>query len=177
LVGLPEHFVNDLPVGRRRSVLLGKRPRCFPAFDQPVNGGVHWRGHTNAPGFTRDRATEKTHLCRQLVPDVVEHRWWVIGHGANLVHFPWIFVQLHSHRRCHPLSFVNQFVQQVAQIKKSRFVGEAWGVKTIFWLNGSLEFYDDKNNLLETLDVFWFMDHYLNYCREHGVAINKKLFV
>jgi 2,4'-dihydroxyacetophenone dioxygenase len=51
------------------------------------------------------------------------------------------------------------------------------GMKTIFWLNGSLEFYDEKNNLLETLDVFWFIDHYLNYCREHGTAINKKLFV
>jgi 2,4'-dihydroxyacetophenone dioxygenase len=50
-------------------------------------------------------------------------------------------------------------------------------MKTIFWLNGSLEFYDEKNNLLETLDVFWFIDHYLNYCREHGTAINKKLFV
>jgi 2,4'-dihydroxyacetophenone dioxygenase len=51
------------------------------------------------------------------------------------------------------------------------------GMKTIFWLNGSLEFYDEKDNLLETLDVFWFIDHYLNYCRAHGIAINKKLFV
>jgi 2,4'-dihydroxyacetophenone dioxygenase len=51
------------------------------------------------------------------------------------------------------------------------------GMKTIFWLNGSLEFFDEKDNLLETLDVFWFMDHYLTYCREHNVAINKKLFV
>lgn len=51
------------------------------------------------------------------------------------------------------------------------------GMKTIFWLNGSLEFFDEKNHLLETLDVFWFMDHYLTYCREHNIAINKKLFV
>ena len=51
------------------------------------------------------------------------------------------------------------------------------GMKTIFWLNGSLEFYDDSDKLLETLDVFWFMQHYLNYCREHGLEINKKLFV
>jgi 2,4'-dihydroxyacetophenone dioxygenase len=51
------------------------------------------------------------------------------------------------------------------------------GMKTIFWLNGSLEFYDDKDSLLETLDVFWFINHYLNYCRAHGIAVNKKLFV
>ena len=50
-------------------------------------------------------------------------------------------------------------------------------MKTIFWLNGSLEFFDDQDNLLETLDVFWFIDHYLSYCREHRIEVNKKLFV
>jgi 2,4'-dihydroxyacetophenone dioxygenase len=51
------------------------------------------------------------------------------------------------------------------------------GMKTIFWLNGSLEFFDEQDNLLETLDVFWFIDHYLSYCRENRIEINKKLFV
>jgi len=51
------------------------------------------------------------------------------------------------------------------------------GMKTVFWLNGSLEFYDDQDKLLETLDVFWFMDHYLSFCREHDIKINKKMFV
>jgi len=51
------------------------------------------------------------------------------------------------------------------------------GMKTVFWLNSSLEFYDDEDKLLETLDVFWFMDHYLSFCREHGIQINKKMFV
>jgi len=51
------------------------------------------------------------------------------------------------------------------------------GMKTVFWLNSSLEFYDDQDKLLETLDVFWFMDHYLSFCREHGIKINKKMFV
>ena len=51
------------------------------------------------------------------------------------------------------------------------------GMKTMFWLNGALEFFDDRDNLLETLDVFWMMDHYLSYCREHGLSINQKLFV
>ena len=50
-------------------------------------------------------------------------------------------------------------------------------MKTMFFLNGSLEFYDDKDNLLDTLDVFWFIDHYLNHCRKHGIKINEKLFV
>jgi 2,4'-dihydroxyacetophenone dioxygenase len=51
------------------------------------------------------------------------------------------------------------------------------GMKTVFWLNGSLEFVDEKGGLLETLDVFWFMDHYLSYCRENRIPINNKLFV
>jgi hypothetical protein len=51
------------------------------------------------------------------------------------------------------------------------------GMKTVFWLNGSLEFFDENDGLLETLDVFWFVDHYVSHCREHGIEINKKLFV
>jgi 2,4'-dihydroxyacetophenone dioxygenase len=51
------------------------------------------------------------------------------------------------------------------------------GMKTIFFLNGSLEFYDDNDVLLDTLDVFWFIDHYLNHCRAHGLKINEKLWI
>jgi 2,4'-dihydroxyacetophenone dioxygenase len=51
------------------------------------------------------------------------------------------------------------------------------GMKTVFWLNSSLEFYDDQDKLLETLDVFWFIDHYLSFCREHGIKVNQKMFV
>jgi len=51
------------------------------------------------------------------------------------------------------------------------------GMKTFFWVSGSLEFYDDNDNLLETLDVFWFINHYLSYCREHGIKVNEKMFM
>jgi 2,4'-dihydroxyacetophenone dioxygenase len=51
------------------------------------------------------------------------------------------------------------------------------GMKTLFVLNGSLEFVDENDNLLETLDVFWFINHYVSYCREQGIPINKKLWV
>ena len=30
---------------------------------------------------------------------------------------------------------------------------------------------------VETLDVWWFMNHYETYCREHGVAINPQLYL
>jgi 2,4'-dihydroxyacetophenone dioxygenase len=51
------------------------------------------------------------------------------------------------------------------------------GMKTFFWLTASLEFYDDNDKLLDTLDVFWFINHYVSYCREHGLKLNQKLWV
>jgi 2,4'-dihydroxyacetophenone dioxygenase len=51
------------------------------------------------------------------------------------------------------------------------------GMKTFFWLSGSLEFYDDNDVLLDTLDVFWMIDHYVSFCREHGLKLNEKLWI
>ena len=51
------------------------------------------------------------------------------------------------------------------------------GMKTAFFLNRSLELVDDHDALLDTLDVFWFIDHYVSYCREPGLQVNKKLWV
>src|SRR5271163_4551787 len=51
------------------------------------------------------------------------------------------------------------------------------GMKTMFFMNGSLEFRDDDDNLLETLDVFWFIDHYVSHCRKHGIKLNENLWI
>lgn len=51
------------------------------------------------------------------------------------------------------------------------------GVKLFGWLQGPLEFYDDRGNFVETLDVWWYINHYENYCREHGIPVNKQLYV
>ena len=51
------------------------------------------------------------------------------------------------------------------------------GVKLFAWLQGPIEFYDENGNFTETLDVFWFINHYENYCREHGIPINKQLYI
>ncbi|MDQ0191513.1 hypothetical protein J2S03_003384 [Alicyclobacillus cycloheptanicus] len=50
-------------------------------------------------------------------------------------------------------------------------------MKTVFWLNGSLEFLDDREHITEIVDVFWFIDHYISYCREHGIPVNERLFL
>ena len=51
------------------------------------------------------------------------------------------------------------------------------GMKTVFFLNGPLEFYDDDGNHVLTHDVFYLIDMYTRYCREHGIPVNEKLFV
>jgi 2,4'-dihydroxyacetophenone dioxygenase len=51
------------------------------------------------------------------------------------------------------------------------------GVKLFGWLQGPIEFYDDNGNFVETLDVWWFINHYESYCRQHGIPINKQLYI
>ncbi len=51
------------------------------------------------------------------------------------------------------------------------------GMETVFHLNGSLEFLDENDRIIEIVDAFWFIDHYERYCREHNIPINKELYL
>jgi hypothetical protein len=51
------------------------------------------------------------------------------------------------------------------------------GVKLFGWLEGPIEFFDDNGEFVETTDVWWFINHYETYCREHGIAINPELYL
>jgi 2,4'-dihydroxyacetophenone dioxygenase len=51
------------------------------------------------------------------------------------------------------------------------------GMKALFHMQGANEFYDENGNHVETLDVWWFINHYESHCREHGLAINKSLYL
>jgi 2,4'-dihydroxyacetophenone dioxygenase len=50
------------------------------------------------------------------------------------------------------------------------------GVKLFGWMQGANEFYDEDGNHVETLDVWWFINHYETYCRENGIPINEELY-
>lgn len=51
------------------------------------------------------------------------------------------------------------------------------GMETLFHLNGPLEFLDENDEIIETVDVFWFIDHYLTYCKENNIPVNDRLFL
>ena len=50
-------------------------------------------------------------------------------------------------------------------------------MKAVFWINGSIEFYDDNGKHDFTADVFWFIDHYTRYCEANGFEIDKDKFI
>jgi hypothetical protein len=51
------------------------------------------------------------------------------------------------------------------------------GVKLFGWLQGATEYFDENGNFTETLDIWWFINHYESYCREQGIAINEQLYL
>ena len=51
------------------------------------------------------------------------------------------------------------------------------GCRLLGWMRGAIEFYDENANFVETADVWWFINHYESYCREHGLEINPQLYI
>ncbi len=49
------------------------------------------------------------------------------------------------------------------------------GTKTLFFVQSALEFYDEEDRLINTMDVFSFMDMYINYCDQVGFDFDKSL--
>lgn len=51
------------------------------------------------------------------------------------------------------------------------------GMKALFLMQGANDFFDETGTLVETTDVFWFINHYTSYCEANGIAINKALWI
>ncbi|MXO66634.1 2,4'-dihydroxyacetophenone dioxygenase family protein [Altericroceibacterium endophyticum] len=51
------------------------------------------------------------------------------------------------------------------------------GCKLFGWMQGPIEFYDEDANFVESVDVWWFINHYETHCREHGLTPNPKLYL
>jgi hypothetical protein len=49
------------------------------------------------------------------------------------------------------------------------------GCKVNFGLHSSLEFYDEKDEVTDIMDVFSFLDLYIEHCKTHGIKINEDL--
>jgi 2,4'-dihydroxyacetophenone dioxygenase len=69
------------------------------------------------------------------------------------------------------------FVYETPGTAHTLYSDDPNGMKAMFWINGAIEFFDDAGKLTDTFDVFWFINHYVSYCREKGLPINKSLFL
>lgn len=70
-----------------------------------------------------------------------------------------------------------EFITEMPGAAHTLVTDDPNGMKALFWMQGANEFYDEQGNFVETLDVWWFMNHYESYCQEHGLPINKQLYL
>jgi len=69
------------------------------------------------------------------------------------------------------------FIYETPGLTHTLVTDDPNGVKLFGWLQGPIEWYDEHGNFVETSDVWWFMNYYESYCREHGIPINKQLYL
>ena len=69
------------------------------------------------------------------------------------------------------------FISEVPGESHTLVTEHPQGTKLFGWMQGAIEFYDENANFVETTDVWWFINHYESYCREHGLPINPQLYI
>jgi hypothetical protein len=50
------------------------------------------------------------------------------------------------------------------------------GAKVCYTVNGSIEFFNDDDSLRNTMDVFSFIDLYVEHSEKTGRAVDERLF-
>jgi len=91
---------------------------------------------------------------------------WAIGLEGSFRYLEYDWV-------CRP----GDFITEMPGTAHTLVTDDPNGMKALFWMQGANEFYDDQGNFVETLDVWWFINHYETYCAEKGLPINKKLYL
>ncbi len=91
---------------------------------------------------------------------------WAVGIEGSFryLEYPWV---------CR----AGEFITEMPGAAHTLVTDDPQGMKALFWMQGANEFYDSDGNFVETLDVWWFMNHYESYCEEHGLPINKQLYL
>ncbi len=69
------------------------------------------------------------------------------------------------------------FVYELPGSAHTLYSDDPKGMKALFSINGPIEFYDEDGQFDFTADVFWFIDHYINYCKEQGITPNPDMFI
>ncbi len=70
----------------------------------------------------------------------------------------------------------HDFIYETPGLTHTLVTDHPKGVKLFGWMQGPIEFYDEHGGFVETFDVWWFINHYETWCREHGIPINQQLY-
>jgi hypothetical protein len=69
------------------------------------------------------------------------------------------------------------FIYETPGLRHTLVCDDPNGVKLFGYLEGPIEFYDENGSFIDTLDVWWYINHYESYCSEHGLPINEELYL
>jgi hypothetical protein len=74
------------------------------------------------------------------------------------------------------LSQAGDYVHESPGTIHTLYTDNPTGFTAYFVLNGCIEYFDEQDNVVDTQDVFWFINHYLRHCEANNLPINDKLF-
>jgi len=69
------------------------------------------------------------------------------------------------------------FIQETPGEAHTLVTDHEQGVKLFGWMQGPIDFYNDKGEFVQALDVWWYIHHYETYCKENGLEINPQLYL
>ncbi len=50
------------------------------------------------------------------------------------------------------------------------------GMEAYFMMTGTVEYFDEADNIIETQDIFYAINLYLKHCEANGLPVNERLF-
>lgn len=51
------------------------------------------------------------------------------------------------------------------------------GMETLFHLGFPVDFFDAEGRLVQTVDIFWMIENYETWCTQHGIPINRAMYI
>lgn len=91
---------------------------------------------------------------------------WAIGLEGSFRYLEYDWV-------CRP----GDFITEMPGTAHTLVTDDPNGMKALFWMQGANEFYDADGNFIETLDVWWFINHYETYCAANNIPANPALYL
>jgi hypothetical protein len=174
------------------SIVIPDRPKLIalpPEPHQPIvdefalHGGYVGPSEQDSPWIPFGESAAIRHFSFDVRSGAVANILWVKSGG-----------RIGTHRHRGPVSAITlegswgyyeydwvatpgSFVYETPGTAHTLYSDDPNGMKAMFWINGAIEFFDEAGKLTDTLDVFWFINHYVSHCRAHGLPINQSLFL